>query len=136
MGNTIACKYLKEVKRNLPYFMTGKKTFLKDFQDNLDTFSDENPDAAWEEFTDRFGTPEEIAVSFLPETESKGSLKKTRRKKLAVRLVIAFFAVLLAILVVLTAFYVQDKHYFYHGYSTKTVYNGSVPDYSDALAVY
>ncbi len=136
MGHTIACKYLKEVKRNLPYFMTGKKTFLKDFQDNLDTFSDENPDAAWEEFTDRFGTPEEIAVSFLPETESKGSLKKTRRKKLAVRLVIAFFAVLLAILVVLTAFYVQDKHHFYHGYYTEIVYAGSAPDHFDAHDVY
>lgn len=136
MGNTIACKYLKEVKRNLPYFMANKKTFLKDFQDNLSVFSEEKPDAAWEDLVQRFGTPEEIAISFLPEVDSKGGLKKVKRKKLVTHLVITFFAVALAVLVALTAFYVQDKHYFYHGYSVKTSGEGSAPNHSDALAVY
>lgn len=136
MGNGIACKYLRAIKRNLPYFMAGKKTFLKDFQENLDAFAQENPNAVWEDFVQRFGSPEEIAISFLPEIESEDGLKKARRKKWTIRLVTAFFAAALVVLVALAAFYVQDMHYFYHGNYDNTITDDSFSDHSDALGVY
>lgn len=124
MGNGIVCKYIKEVKRNLPYFMAKKKTFLKDFQENLNAFSQENPDAVWEDFVQRFGSPEEIALSFLPEIDSADGLKKARRKKRTIRLVIVSFAVALAVLVGLVGFHVQNKYDFYHGGYNDTVGEG------------
>lgn len=136
MGNGIACKYLRAIKRNLPYFMAGKKTFLKDFQENLDAFAQENPNAVWEDFVQRFGSPEEIAISFLPEIESEDGLKKARRKKWTIRLVTAFFAAALVVLVALAAFYVHDTHDFYHGNYDNTITKGSFSDHSDALGVY
>ncbi len=136
MGNGIACKYLRAIKRNLPYFMAGKKTFLKDFQENLDAFAQENPNAVWEDFVQRFGSPEEIAISFLPEIESEDGLKKARRKKRTIRLVTAFFAAALVVLVALAAFYVHDMHYFYHGNYDNTITDDSFSDHSDALGVY
>lgn len=136
MGNGIACKYLRAIKRNLPYFMAGKKTFLKDFQENLDAFAQENPNAVWEDFVQRFGSPEEIAISFLPEIESEDGLKKARRKKRTIRLVTAFFAAALVVLVALAAFYVQDKHNFYHGGYEEIVGEGLPSEDPSALDVY
>lgn len=136
MKNKIAREYIKEVKRNLPYFMARKKQFLKDFRENLNAFSEEKPDAAREDYVERFGIPEEIAISFLPEVESIADLKKLKRKKLVVRLMIGFFAVVLVVLVALTASYVWKNYNFFHGHYEEFIGEGHSPEDTSALAVY
>lgn len=130
MKNVILRSYFKEIKENLPCFMAKKKAFLKDFWENLDEFSQEKPDAARGDYVERFGTPEEIAISFLPEAGSTDDLKKVKRRKRVARMVIVFFAAALALLIGLAAFYVQDRYNFYHGGYAKIV-SETVTHHSD-----
>ena len=136
MENAIACKYLKEVKRNLPESVADKHKFLADFRENLQAYLQEKPDAVREDLVQRFGSPETIAESFLPEAPTGEALRSEKQKKLRKRLIIAFFAICAIILIALFAYRVWDMHGFYHGYSVTTGGEGSLPNHTDALGVY
>lgn len=135
MDNAIAYKYLKEIKRNLPDTVDRNK-FLADFRENLESYIQERPDATQEDLNQRFGSPETIAESFLPEAPTGEGLRTEKQKKLRKRLVIVFFAICLIILIALFAYRVWDMHGFYHGYTVFSGGDGHSPDHSSALETY
>ena len=136
MENAIACKYLKEVKRNLPAAVADKRKFLADFRENLEAFLQEKPDANQEDLVRRFGSPETIAESFLPEAPAGEALRTEKQKKLRKRILILFFIVCAVLLIGLVTFRVWDRYNFYHGHSVTTGGEGSLPNHTDAFGIY
>ena len=136
MGNAIAWKYLKEVKRNLPETAADKHKFLKDFEENLGSYIQERPNADREDLVQRFGSPETIAESFLPEDSTGEALLAGKKKKLRKRLVLAFFAICTIVLMALFTYRVWDRYNYYHGHYERTVGEGYASDHSDAVSTY
>ncbi|MCH5352642.1 MAG: hypothetical protein J1E06_04160 [Acutalibacter sp.] len=136
MENAIACEYLKEIKRTLPETIADRRKFLEDFEENLESYLQENPNAVREDLVHRFGSPEVIVESFLPEAPTGEVLRTEKQKKLRKRLIIAFFAICAIILIALFAYRVWDMHGFYHGYAATTGGEGEPPEDTSALVIF
>lgn len=136
MENAASKTYFKEIKRNIPYFAENRRKFLQDFRENLSSYLSEKPDASEAELIQRFGSPEEIAFSFLPADKTPADLKQIRKKNWIVRAVIGFFAAALIVLIAVLALHTIEQHNFFHGHYEVTVGEGSSPVDSSALEVY
>lgn len=67
-------QYLKQIKKLLVCKGSKKRKFLKSFDDNIEEFLKDNPDASYDELQKNMGTPQEIANGFL-ENESAVHIK-------------------------------------------------------------
>lgn len=126
----------KEVKRNLPDAVADKRKFLADFRENLKAYLQEKPDANREDLNQRFGSPETIAESFLPEAPTGEVLRAEKQKKLRKRILIAFFAICAIILIALFAYLARERYNFFHGHYEITAGEGNPPEDTSAFAVY
>ena len=68
-------QYLKQIKKLLVCKDSQKRKFLKSFDDNIEEFLKDNPDASYDELQKNMGTPQEIANEFL-ENESAVHIKR------------------------------------------------------------
>ena len=68
-------QYLKQIKKLLVCKDSQKRIFLKSFDDNIEEFLKDNPDASYDELQKNMGTPQEIANEFL-ENESAVHIKR------------------------------------------------------------
>ena len=134
MGNAIAYRYLKEVKRCLPETAADRRKFLKDFEENLGSYLQEMPKADREDLVQRFGSPETIAESFLLDAPTGEALVTEKKKKLRKRILAIFFVVCAILLIGLFAFRVWDMYSFHTGQYVVNGDAGLPPDHSDAFA--
>ena len=58
-------KYLKEIKLLLPAFNKDEKKFLRDLMERIEDYLDENSNATMQDIENQFGTPMEIAQSYM-----------------------------------------------------------------------
>lgn len=82
-------KYKRQVKANLLCSTSLSKQFLADFSDAIDNYIEENNVTRLEEVQNHFGSPEQIARSFLAETDISLIRKKVRLKNFILLAVIA-----------------------------------------------
>ncbi len=68
-------QYLNNIEKQLVCKATQRKDFLNTFEDNIEAYLSDNPDADFEQLQNDMGTPQEIADSFL-ENESASTVKK------------------------------------------------------------
>lgn len=136
MENTVSKKYFRKIKRNIPYFATNRRKFLQDFRENLSSYLSERETASEAELIERFGSPEEIACSFLPADNTPEDLKKIRRKNWIVRAVVALFAAILITLAAVFTVYTVEQHNFFHGHYEVTMGEGHSPSHPDAVEVH
>lgn len=69
-------KYLKEIKLLLPAFSKEEKKFLRDLLERIEDYLDENPNATMQDIENQFGTPTEIAQSYMSSLDLDVLLKR------------------------------------------------------------
>lgn len=69
-------KYLKEIKLLLPAFSKEEKKFLRDLLERIEDYLDENPNATMQDIENQFGTPMEIAQSYMSSLDLDVLLKR------------------------------------------------------------
>ena len=72
--------YFKQIKKRIPVSGAKKKEYLCGIREEIDEYCAWHPEATLADYCARFGTPDEIAVSFLSEmtySEIKYSLQGT-----------------------------------------------------------
>lgn len=76
-------KYYTSIKKNLSCSFNMKSVFIKDLNDKVSDFLEENPNSTIENIIENFGTPEEIAKSFDKDNEY---YKRKAKKRLIVEI--------------------------------------------------
>lgn len=110
-------QYLNQIKKLLVCKGAQRKQFLNSFEDNMDEYLKDNPDADFAQLQKDMGTPQEIANAFL-ENESASDIKKRMSfaKWIIIGVVLALLIyVFLIVLGIVGAF--QDKN----GYGEITI---------------
>jgi len=112
--------YISQIKKLLFCSSKDRKKFLKEFNDNIDDFLKDNPEASVDELQKAMGTPQEIADGFLGNTSTQDIKKRTS----IVRVLIIFATI---ITLIITAVYVSawiDAHRANYGghYETTIIY--------------
>lgn len=82
-------KYKRLIKANLLCGTKLSKQFLSDLSDSIDNYIEENNITQLTEVQNHFGSPEQIAQSFLAETDISVIRKKVRLKQLILLALIA-----------------------------------------------
>lgn len=90
-------KYCQDVKRWLPNSGNHKKRVMNQIRNEVSLFMAVHPDADYTAIENHFGTPQEIAASYVGEMEYKDILSDLRTRKKIVG-VIAALAVIIAVL--------------------------------------
>lgn len=94
--------YLKEVKNNIYVIGKSERRYLKHLAKEINHM----PHASYEALTEEFGTPKEIAESFLDEYDPSIIRKKVRNRKI-VNITMTMISV--AIVVMLILLYIDYK---------------------------
>ncbi len=87
-------QYLNQIKKLLVCKGNQRKQFLNSFEDNMDEYLRDNPDADFAQLEKDMGTPQEIANAFL-ENEDASKIKK--RMSFKKWIIIAIIVVILMI---------------------------------------
>lgn len=70
-------QYINQIKKLLFCSSKERKKFLKEFNDNIDDFLKDNPEASIDELQKAMGTPQEIADGFLGNADTKDIKRRT-----------------------------------------------------------
>jgi len=110
MRNAQVRRYLWEIRDFLPCSSKEKREILNKIKGIIATAALETPEMTYKILVDRFGTPQQIAASYVDEMDTSELLRKLRIKKKIIAVVCATAAIILAIWVgvVVTA---TQKHY-------------------------
>ena len=76
-----AKRYIRSVSNTLACSGKAKKRILSQIRDSVDDYLIQNPDADFEMIEMHFGTPQEIAASYVNEQDASMLLKKMGIKK-------------------------------------------------------
>jgi len=87
-------QYLNQIKKLLVCKGNQRKQFLNSFEDNMDEYLRDNPDADFSQLQKDMGTPQEIANAFLENEEASKIKKRMSFKKW---IIIAIIVVILMI---------------------------------------
>ena len=85
-GNAIK-QYCKSVRKELSCPRKIKSDLIARIMPDLEAYADENPNASFDDICDHFGTPSEVAESYLAsldEDELKKRLNKAKKIRIAV----------------------------------------------------
>lgn len=97
MHNAQARRYLREIQESLPCTGKAKRGITRKINGMIDDAMLDEPDLTYEMLVKRFGTPQQIASSYVDEMETPELLKKLRIKKKIFAVVCATAAIILAI---------------------------------------
>lgn len=97
-SNGAAVKYyLRGVSNALPCGRKAKKQIVSRISDSIEDYLQENPDADFELVQSHFGTPQEIAASYINEQDLSVLVNKMRIKKKVVVIVAGAMTAILLI---------------------------------------
>lgn len=105
-------QYLNQIKKLLVCKGNQRKQFLNSFEDNMDEYLRDNPDADFTQLEKDMGTPQEIANAFL-ENEEASKIKKRMNFKKWIIAAIIIIILMVATMIVLALI---DAHNAHHGY--------------------
>lgn len=114
--NVHLMRYLWKVRRELPGSRKQKKQILSRVEASVRDFVTENPDADYAAIAQRFGTPQQIAASYIEEMSTPELTQQLRIKK---RIVCIIGVTALAIILLWAGFVLAvtiDSHKSINGY--------------------
>ena len=88
-------RYVRSISDGLPYSMRARKQILSQIRESIDDYLQENPEADLATVQAHFGTPQEIAASFVNEQDAStllqrsGALKRPERRNSRSRFITA-----------------------------------------------
>lgn len=80
--NKDAKKYIKYVKKLIPIHSKDKNEFITLLTHRIDEFSNELSICTYQDIVNEFGTPNEVAGSYIENLDSNEIIKKLNKKKL------------------------------------------------------
>lgn len=97
--NSEVSKYYKNIKTLLPINGKAEKQYLTGFKNNLSEFSQENPNASYQEIIDEFGEPKDIIISYLDNCDEDYIFKKLNTRNIVFKLskIITIIAICLSL---------------------------------------
>ena len=93
-GATVKC-YLRGVSDALPCGRKVKKQIVSQISDSIENYLQENPNADFEMIQSHFGTPQEIATSYINEQDLSALINKMRVRKKVIAIVAGVMAAML-----------------------------------------
>lgn len=114
--NVHLMRYLWKVRRELPGSRRQKKQILSRVEASVRDFLAENPDADYAAIAQRFGTPQQIAASYIEEMSTPELTQQLRIKK---RIVCVIGVAALALILLWAGFVLAitiDSHRSINGY--------------------
>ena len=81
MSNDIK-KYIKYVKKIIPIYSKDKKEFIQLLTQKIIEFSNEHDSCSYQDIVDEFGSPNEVAGSYIETLNSDEIIKKLNKKKI------------------------------------------------------
>lgn len=73
-------KYIKYVKKIIPFYSKDKKEFLKLLTQKIIEFSNTQPNCTYQNIIDEFGSPNEVAGSYIESLENDDIIKQLNKK--------------------------------------------------------
>ena len=117
-------KFIKYVKRIIPIHSKDKREFILLLSQRIKEFSDDLERCTYQDIVNEFGTPNEVAGSYIENMESNELIKKLNRKKLFKY----FLLTLLILITLLWGFKMYRLNQLYeeaksetHGYITEEI---------------
>lgn len=120
-------QYLKQIKKLLVCKGSKKRKFLKSFDDNIEEYLKDNPDASYDELQKNMGTPQEIANGFL-ENESAVHIKN--QTTIVKWVIIGIIICLIIVAITFVAVFI-DAHEANHGSEEITITEEVVNEYGE-----
>ena len=75
-------KYIKYVKKIIPIYSKDKKEFIQLLTQKIIEFSNEHDSCSYQDIVDEFGSPNEVAGSYIETLNSDEIIKKLNKKKI------------------------------------------------------
>ena len=97
MRNAQARQYLREIRGCIPCYGKAKYEILRKIKGMIRVALSEEPEMSYEMLVARFGTPQQIAASYVDELDTLELLKKLRMRNKIIAIVCATAAIILAI---------------------------------------
>ncbi len=120
MNKSLICQldsYYKEITDYLICSKKEKSSFIKELKTDIDEFILSFPEAAYEDIISTFGTPREIADSFISLAKTEDIRKRLDIRKLITGLLLAAFIIyLLFIIISLIDVHTESHGYFEEGF--------------------
>jgi len=102
-------QYLNQIEKSLICKGAQRKQFLNSFEDNMDEYLRDNPDADFAQLEKDMGTPQEIANAFL-ENEDASKIKKRMNFKKWIIAAIIIIILMVATMIVLALIDAHKAH--------------------------
>ena len=129
MKNNAINTYLKELSKQLCCSGKEKKEILSSLKNRLLEFESEHPAALkYEDIVEQFGSPKEVANSFLGEYSSTQLHNLVKRRKIKHFCIITACILIFAALVIYSFLKIQQLHWLQNGYIIQVTYPGTDPD--------
>lgn len=126
-------RYMQAVKQELHCSKAQKALFLRQMEDSIFTYISENSTASMEDLTKEFGTPADIAKSFLEEADPAVIGKSLRHGRKIFWAVLAVVLIVAAIVIGIHAFDLWRSENYRDGYFEEMV-TPDAPSFSDDLS--
>lgn len=97
MRNAQARQYLREIRGCIPCYGKAKYEILRKIKGMIRAALSDAPEMSYEMLVARFGTPQQIAASYVDELDTLELLKKLRMRNKIIAIVCATAAIILAI---------------------------------------
>lgn len=107
--NQIGNQYLKQVKASLTCPGKIKKRLLLQLQGDVAEFLETNPNAAMQDLVNRFGPPEQMAISYLANLDGDELQKQIRKSKVIKRIVMFTCIGILSIILIVASIIIIDN---------------------------
>lgn len=97
MGNLDAAlkRYYRSIRKDLPCSRKMKKRIMRQIQESVNLFLEQNPAADFEAVQSHFGEPKTIALSYVEDQDAPVLLRKMRIKKISIAIVAGTMALVL-----------------------------------------
>lgn len=122
--NALLHRYIKETKKGLPCSADEKKQIVTDLKDSVSIYLLECPDATFDDITQRFGTPAQIADSFL---DVEGISRSAKKNSWLQKAILGILAVAVLVAVVFGTVYMIEVYNFTHGNIVTGIGYGAPP---------
>lgn len=113
MGNNKSSamrRYVRQVRSLLPCPAKQKRMIVEDIWENAAVFLQEHPAADYSQIEAHFGTPEQLAVSYVKDMDTKKLLRELRLKR-RIYVLIASAAITVILLFAVTFLFCVADHY-------------------------
>ena len=109
-------KYCREIRKWLPCSQKLKKRIISEISDNVAHYLSDAPTATYSDIEQRFGTPKQIATTYINEMDTSDLLENLRVKRKITTAIISTCLVLIAIWGIAVTIALMDAMISTHGY--------------------